>query len=86
MNKGNVQNFVPMYKSTTIKIPEKLFFYVSQAENVKKEWFKSVHRVDEPRKWNYFYCEDHFDVGFIQNMRSDKKISELFELLGNETS
>ena len=66
--------FVPVCKSTTIKIPEKLFFYVPQVENVKKECFKSVHHIDEPGKWNYFCCEDHFDIGIIQNTRSDKKM------------
>jgi len=42
-----------------------LFFYVPQAENVRKKWFKSAHRIDEPGKWNYFCYEEHFDVGII---------------------
>jgi len=59
MSKGNSYKtcFVPLCKST--------FFYVPQAENVRKKWFKSAHRIDEPGKWNYFCCEDHFDVGII---------------------
>ena len=65
MSKGSMYKtyFVPLYKSTTIKTPEKLFFQVPQAE--RKKWFKSSHRVDELGKWNYFCCEDHFDVRII---------------------
>lgn len=67
MSKRNTYKtcFVPLCKSTTIKTPHKLFFYVPQAENVRKKWFKSAHRANEPGKWSYFCCQDHFDVSII---------------------
>jgi len=58
--------FVPLCKSTVIKTPDKLFFYVPQDKNVRKRWFESAHRTDEPRKWNYFCCQDHFDVSVMK--------------------
>lgn len=64
MSKGSIYKtcFVPLCKSTTIKTPAKLFFYVPQDQNMRKKWFNSAHRTDEPGKWSYFCCQDHFDV------------------------
>jgi len=52
MSKGNTYKtcFVPLYKSTTTKISEKLFFYAPQTESVRKKWFKTAHRVNESGK------------------------------------
>jgi len=64
MSKGNTYRtcFVPLCKSTTIKTLAKLFFYVLQDQNMRKKLFNSAYRTDEPGKWSYFCCQDHFNV------------------------
>ncbi|XP_076680150.1 uncharacterized protein LOC143375178 [Andrena cerasifolii] len=54
--------FVPECKSTTIKTPDKVFFFMPQDVKLRKMWFTSARRADEPGKSNYYCCQDHFDL------------------------
>lgn len=52
MSKGNTYKtyFISLCKNTTIKTPNKLFFYIPQDKNVRKKCFKSAYCVDEPEE------------------------------------
>ncbi|KAJ8983391.1 hypothetical protein NQ317_010484 [Molorchus minor] len=56
---------VPQCKSTTIKMPNKLFIYVSSNEQIRKKWLKLARRDDVhslSTNLRMYFCADHFDV------------------------
>ena len=46
--------FVPKCKNTTIKTPTKLFFPVPKNNELRKQWFQSARRIDEPGLCSYY--------------------------------
>ncbi|XP_011859599.1 PREDICTED: uncharacterized protein LOC105557065 [Vollenhovia emeryi] len=54
--------FVPLCKNTTKSTPHKVFFCVPRDEKMRKLWFRQARRPDNPSQWNYFCCQDHFNI------------------------
>lgn len=54
---------VPWCFNSTVKTPDKLFFYVPEDPKMRKKCMTAVKRVDAiGPKTKAHCCEDHFDV------------------------
>lgn len=75
--------FVPEYKNTSTKTPNKIFIHVPHDENVWKLWCEAVNCSNKKLGLSAHCCEDNFNVGKIVCLNT--KCQKLELLLGETT-